>query len=45
MVLKKEDGKYVLYSKKNKKNLGTFKTKQSAINRERQINYFKHANK
>jgi len=42
MVIKKEKGIYELYSKKTKRHLGSFKTKEAAMERERQINYFKH---
>jgi len=41
MVLKKEKGKWVLYSRKTHRKLGAFKTKKAAIKRERQIQYFK----
>src|SRR6056300_1967606 len=37
----KVDGKYRLLSKKGK-NLGTYDTKQGAIDREKQVQYFKH---
>ena len=39
-IIKKENGKYCLYSKKGKK-LGTFDTKEQAVKREKQIQYFK----
>jgi len=41
MVLKKEKGQWVLYSRKIHRKLGTFKTKKAAIKREKQIQYFK----
>ncbi len=44
-MLKKEKGKYVLYSKDGKKRLGRFDTKEEAIKRERQIAFFKHRKK
>ena len=37
----KVDGKYRLLSKKGK-NLGTYDTKKGAIDREKQVQYFKH---
>lgn len=40
-IIRKEGNEYVLYSHKGKK-LGTFKTKEAALKREREINYFKH---
>ena len=41
----KVDGKFRLVSKNTGKNLGTFDTKEKAIERERQVQYFKHKNK
>lgn len=41
-MIKKKGNQYVLYSLKTGKVLGKFKGKQAAINRERQINFFKH---
>lgn len=41
MIRKLKSGKYRVYSKKNHKNMGTFKTKKQAVNRLRQIEYFK----
>jgi hypothetical protein len=37
----KVDGKYKLVSKKGK-NLGTYDTKKDVIDREKQVQYFKH---
>ncbi|MEK6900362.1 MAG: hypothetical protein AABX05_04535 [Nanoarchaeota archaeon] len=42
MVIKKEGYKWVLYTKDEKKVLGTFRTKKDALHRERQIIYFKN---
>lgn len=42
-MIKQEAGKYVLYAKDGKKKLGTFGSKKEAEDRERQVNYFKHA--
>lgn len=42
MIVKKKDGYYVL-SEKSKKNLGgPYKTKDEAVKRLRQVEYFKH---
>jgi len=41
MVLRKVGSKWVLFSRKTHRRLGTFKTKKAAIKRERQIQYFK----
>jgi hypothetical protein len=41
-MIKREGSMYVLYSKDGKKVLGKFKTKEEAVKREKQINYFKH---
>lgn len=41
MIVKKGD-RYCLYSQDGSKKLGEFKTKEEAIKREKQINYFKH---
>ncbi len=40
-MIRKVGGKYVLYSKKGKR-LGSYKTRAKALERERQVNYFKH---
>ena len=45
MVLKKEKGKWVLYSRKTHRRLGTFKTKKEALRREGQIQWFKKQKK
>ncbi len=44
-MIKKEKGKWILYSKDGKKFLGAFLTKKAAIKREKQINYFVYLNK
>lgn len=44
-VLRHEGGKWVLYSHDGSKHLGTFDTKEEALDRERQIAYFKHVAK
>ena len=45
MIVKRAN-KYVLYSRSKKKGkrrrLGVFKTKEAALKRERQIQFFKH---
>ena len=41
-VIRKKGGKYCLFSKKTKKNLGCYPTKAGAMKRERQVQYFKH---
>lgn len=41
-VIRKKDGKYCLFSKKTKRNLGCYPTKAGAMKRERQVQYFKH---
>jgi len=41
-VIRKKSGKYCLFSKKTKKNLGCYSTKAGAMKRERQVQYFKH---
>lgn len=41
-MIRKVGGKYILYSRRTHKKLGEFKTKQDALERERQIEYFKH---
>lgn len=38
----KSDDKYKVVSKDYKKNLGTYNTKEAALKRLRQIEYFKH---
>ncbi len=45
MVIIKEDGKWILYSKNKKKKLGEFDSYEKALKRERQIQYFKHLTK
>lgn len=40
--IRKEDGKFVLRSKKSGKHLGTFASKKAALKREGQIEFFKH---
>lgn len=42
MVLKKEKSSWIFYSKKTHKKLGKFKTKEEALKREKQIQFFKH---
>lgn len=42
MVLVKEGSLWVLYNHDKTKVLGKFKTKKDALEREREINYFKH---
>ena len=37
----KQNNKYILKSKDGTKTLGSFKTKEEAIKREKQINFFK----
>lgn len=41
-MIKKEGSKYVLYSRDGSKKLGTYNTKEEALAREKQIQYFKH---
>ena len=41
-MIRKEGGKYRLYSKDGSKKLGEFDSEKAAIKREQQINYFKH---
>lgn len=41
-VIRKKDGKYCLFSKKTKRNLGCYPTRSGAMKRERQVQYFKH---
>jgi len=41
-VIRKKDGKYCLFSKKTKRNLGCYPTKAGAMKREKQVQYFKH---
>lgn len=44
-MIKKENGKYVLYSKDGDKKLGgPYETKEAAKEREREVQYFKHKN-
>ena len=42
MTIKKVKEGYRLESKKTGKNLGTYKTRAKAEERERQVQYFKH---
>jgi len=44
-IIRREHGKWVLYSLDGSKRLGTFATKEEAERRERQIRYFKHLRK
>lgn len=41
-VIRKKGGKYCLFSKKTKRNLGCYSSKAGAMKRERQVQYFKH---
>jgi len=41
-MIRKEDGKYVLYSHDGKKQLGSFDSEAAAQAREREIQFFKH---
>ncbi len=41
-MIKKEDNKYVLYSKDGSKKLGTANSEKKIKERERQVQYFKH---
>lgn len=41
-VIRKKNGKYCLFSKKTKRNLGCYPTRAGAMKRERQVQYFKH---
>jgi len=40
-VIKKEGSKFVLHSKDGSKKLGEFATREEAVKREKQINFFK----
>jgi hypothetical protein len=40
-MIKKENSKYILYSKDGSKKLGEFKTKEEALKREQVIQSFK----
>ena len=44
-MIRKVGGKYQLKAKSTGQNLGTFKTKKEAQEREREIQYFKHKKK
>jgi hypothetical protein len=44
-VIRQEGSKWKLYSKDSKKELGEFDSREDAIARERQIQYFKHVKK
>lgn len=41
-MIKKKNNKWILYSKDGTQKLGEFKTKKEAVDREKQINYFKN---
>lgn len=41
MVIRKQGSKYILYNHGKTKKLGTFRSKKAAVERERQIQYFK----
>jgi hypothetical protein len=41
-MIKKVKGGYRVVSKTTGKNLGTSKTKEGAVKREKQVNYFKY---
>ena len=41
----KQGSKFVLKSRDGSKTLGTFDTKEQAVKREKQINFFKHLDK
>ena len=41
----KQGSKFVLKSKDGSKTLGTFETRDQALKREKQINFFKHLSK
>jgi len=41
-MIRKVGSRYVLFSKKTGKRLGSFASKAAALHRERVINYFKH---
>ena len=41
----KQGSKFVLKSKDGSKTIGTFDTKEQAVKREKQINFFKHLDK
>lgn len=43
-MIRKVKGGYRLVSKEGK-NLGTFKTREEAVKREKQVQYFKHKKK
>lgn len=48
MIVHMADGRYRLYSRKvnprtgHRRNLGTYGTREEALRRERQVQYFKH---
>jgi len=48
MIRKLKDGRYRIYSRKKdpntgkRRNLGTFDTREQALQHEREIQYFKH---
>jgi hypothetical protein len=41
----KQGSKFVVKSRDGSKTLGTFDTKEQAVKREKQINFFKHLDK
>ena len=41
-MIKKQNGKYIIYSKDGKKKLGEYDSRAEAVKRLRQIEYFKH---
>lgn len=44
-MIKKSKDKWILYSKDGSKKLGSFPSKEEAIKREQQINYFRSKKK
>jgi len=45
MVIKKENKKFILYSRDRSKMLGSFHSLKQAMKREKQIRYFKYVKK
>lgn len=41
-MIRKQKSKWILFSSDGKKKLGEYKTKKEALEREKQIQYFKH---